>query len=115
MPSVLWANVQTKHSGADKDRHGSQEIFSEKLCVRMNRNELKMKGPSLKQDGTSEKGKLPLDGRVFRRQWYLAWLMQEIRIVSGGEMEKKQRAGHGTGYTMVLCKGKQSSCNAQSS
>lgn len=51
--------IYIKHSGADKERHGSQEIFSEKLCVRMNRNELKMKGHSLEQDATSEKGKLP--------------------------------------------------------
>lgn len=59
MPNVLRGNVQTKHSGADKDRHGSQEIFSEKLCLRMNRNELKMKGPSLKQNATPERVRLP--------------------------------------------------------
>lgn len=59
MPNVLRGNVQTKHSGADKDRHGSQEIFSEKLCLRMNRNELKMKGPSLKQNVTPERVRLP--------------------------------------------------------
>lgn len=104
MPNVLRGNVQTKHSGAVKDRRGSQEIFSEKLCLRMNRNELKMKGPSLKQDATSEKVRPP-GGQIFRRQWYLTCLMQEIRLVSRGEMEKKQRAGHGTRYTIVLCKG----------
>lgn len=45
--------------GADKDRQGFQEIFAQKLCLRMNRNEIKMKDPSMKQDATYEKVTFP--------------------------------------------------------
>lgn len=44
-----------KNSGADKGRQGSQEIFVQKLYLRINRHDLKMKDSSKKQDATSEK------------------------------------------------------------